>query len=72
MMYTFDNCFQLSFLFRDGHIAFLKGDDGYPAIIPLDETNKPPKPSENKTFVPRLDMQIINVSDFKFKLFELN
>lgn len=62
MMYSFDNSFQLSFLFRDSHIAFVNGEDGLPAIIPLDPKNLPKKPAENKSFVSRLDMPIINVS----------
>lgn len=61
-MHTFDNSFQISFLFRDGLISFEKGDDDLPAIRPISENNRPPKPSENTSFVSRLDMGIINVS----------
>lgn len=66
MMYTFDNAFQVSFLFRDGCIAFVKDDEGMPAIKPLNQNNKPPKPAENASFTSTLNMGIINVSiDFQ-------
>lgn len=64
MMYTFDNTFQVSFLFRDGLIAFVKDDEGLPAIKPIDETKKPPKPSEMTSFTSNLDHNLIQVKRF--------
>lgn len=64
MMHTFDNSFQISFLFRDGLIAFEKDEEEMPCIRPLLGPNKPPKPAENTSFVSRLDMTIINVCLF--------
>lgn len=61
MMYTFDNTFQVSFLFRDGMIAFVKGDEGLPAIKPMSENAKLKKPSENTSFVSTLDHKLIQV-----------
>ncbi|XP_031625766.1 EP300-interacting inhibitor of differentiation 3 [Contarinia nasturtii] len=59
MMYTFDNTFQLSFLFRDGMISFVKDREGLPAIVPLDEATKPPKPSEMTSFTSSLGHDLI-------------
>lgn len=61
MMYTFDNTFQVSFLFRDGCIAFVKDKEGLPAIKPLDVESKPPKPSEMTSFTSNLSQQLIQV-----------
>lgn len=33
-MLTFNNSFQLSFLFRDGFVDFETGANGYPAVRP--------------------------------------
>lgn len=61
MMYTFDNTFQISFLFRDGLIAFVKDDEGLPAIKPIDKNAKPPKPSEMTSFTSSLSHDMIKV-----------
>lgn len=61
MMYTFDNSFQISFLFRDGMIGFLKDDEGLPAIKPIGDP-KPPKPSETTSFTSTLNHRIIQVA----------
>lgn len=68
MMYTFDNTFQVSFLFRDGCIEFVKDKDGLPAIRPLEDDTKPPKPSEMTSFTSILSMDLIQVC----KTFETN
>lgn len=60
MMYTFDNTFQVSFLFRDGCIAFVKDDEGLPAIKPI-VGPKPPKPSEMTSFTSSLNHNLIQV-----------
>lgn len=62
MMYTFDNTFQVSFLFRDGCIAFVKNDEGLPAIKPVDATKKPPKPTEMTSFTSSLSHDLIQVN----------
>lgn len=69
MMHTFDNSFQISFLFRDGLISFEKDDEDMPCIRPLFTQNKPPKPAENKSFVSRLDVDIIQVSHLFNQIF---
>lgn len=61
MMYTFDNTFQVSFLFRDGLIAFVKDDEGLPAIKPFDKGAKPPKPAEMTSFTSSLSHKLIQV-----------
>lgn len=62
MMYTFDNTFQISFLFRDGCIAFVKDDEGLPAIKPIDETTKLQKPTEMTSFTSSLSNDLIQVA----------
>lgn len=61
MMYTFDNTFQVSFLFRDGLIAFVKDDEGLPAIKPIDKNEKLPKPTEMTSFTSSLSHDVIQV-----------
>lgn len=61
MMNTFDNAFQLSFLFRDGKIGFLSGKDGLPAIYPVTAENMVPKTAENKQFIATLDSKLLMV-----------
>lgn len=39
-MNSVDNAFQLAFLFRDGHIFFDTGSDGYPLIRPVTKVDK--------------------------------
>lgn len=68
MMYTFDNTFQISFLFRDGCIAFVKDKEGLPAIKPLEDASKPPKPSEMTSFTSTLSQDLIQVAIFKIYL----
>lgn len=40
MMHTFNNSFQLSFLFRDGFVDFEIGADGQPAVRPAVPTQR--------------------------------
>lgn len=61
MMYTFDNTFQISFLFRDGLIAFVKDDEGLAAIKPIDANAKLPKPAEMTSFTSSLSHDVIQV-----------
>lgn len=67
MMYTFDNTFQVSFLFRDGLIAFVKDDEGLPAIKPIDKNAKPAKPAEMTSFTSSLSHDMIQVCNLHFK-----
>lgn len=62
MMNTFDNAFQISFLFRDGSLSFEDDDKGLPAIRPILPNNRPPKPDETTQFLATLNHQIIHVS----------
>lgn len=75
MMYTFDNTFQVSFLFRDGMIAFVKDDDGLPAIKPISDNAKLKKPNEMTSFTSSLDNALIQVWNIykclRFHLFKL-
>lgn len=63
MMYTFDNSFQVSFLFRDGFVSFEKGDDGYPAIRPVARINREEVDPDKETvsFATTLNNEIIQV-----------
>lgn len=61
MMNTFDNAFQLSFLFRDANIGFIKGKDGLPAIYPMTAENKAPPSAESKQFIATLDFKLLEV-----------
>lgn len=61
MMYTFDNTFQVSFLFRDGLIAFDKDDEGLPVIFPIDPNEKRAKPAEMTSFTSSLSHDLIQV-----------
>lgn len=61
MMNTFDNAFQLSFLFRDANIGFIKGSDGLPAIYPVFAENKAPPSAESKQFIATLDFELLEV-----------
>ncbi|XP_055307744.1 EP300-interacting inhibitor of differentiation 3-like isoform X2 [Sitodiplosis mosellana] len=70
MMYTFDNTFQVSFLFRDGCIAFVKDHEGGPAIKPLEDTLKPPKPSEMTSFTSTLSLGLIQKYIKKYNIRE--
>ncbi|XP_055317108.1 EP300-interacting inhibitor of differentiation 3-like [Sitodiplosis mosellana] len=70
MMYTFDNTFQVSFLFRDGCIAFVKDHEGGPAIKPLEDTSKPPKPSEMTSFTSTLSLGLIQKYIKKYNIRE--
>lgn len=69
MMFTFDNSFQISFLFRDGMIGFLKDDEGLPAIKPIGDP-KPPKPSETTSFTSTLNHRIIQKYIKKYNIRE--
>ena len=90
MMYTFDNTFQVSFLFRDGIslkiqtqkkqfqklnfslgcIAFVKDEEGMPAVKPLEDALKPPKPTEMVSFTSTLSIQSIQKFIKKYKIRE--
>lgn len=63
MMYTFDNSFQLSFLFRDGFISFEKDSEGLPAIRPTNRNRNTQSemPQEMTSFVSSLNNRIIKV-----------
>lgn len=39
-MNSVDNCFQMAFLFRDGHIFLDVDDDGLPLILPVAKSTK--------------------------------
>lgn len=62
MMYTFDNSFQMSFLFRDGFITIENGDDGLPAIRPLEKRKDVDPPGEIISDTATLNQKVINVS----------
>lgn len=61
MMYTFDNTFQVSFLFRDGLIAFVKDEEGLPAIKPMDKNAQVAKPAEMTSFTSSMSHDLIQV-----------
>lgn len=61
MMRTFDNSFQLSFMYRDGWIQMSQDAGGMPTVKPLVESARPPKPAENVSFTSKLDHRIIQV-----------
>lgn len=62
MMYTFDNSFQLSFLFRDGFISFEKDAEGLPAIRPTNRNKESEMSMEMVSFVSSLNNRIIQVT----------
>lgn len=62
MMNTFDNAFQLSFLFRDGYIGFEYDEHKMPAIRSIDDDKQKKQSGENKQFIAKLDAKIISVS----------
>lgn len=62
MMYTFDNTFQVSFLFRDGCIAFVNDDEGMISIKPIEENEKPEKPAEMTSLTSSLNHTLIQVN----------
>lgn len=65
MMNTFDNAFQLSFLFRDSMIGFEYDNENMPAIRPIDKDKSAiPKNVINKQFVGLLDADLIKVCEF--------
>lgn len=68
MMYTFDNTFQVSFLFRDGLIAFVKDDEGLPAIKPMDESAMPAKPAEMTSFTSSMSHDLIQKYTKKYNI----
>lgn len=64
MMNTFDNGFQMSFLFRDGIIGFEYDKHHMPAIRWISEGKQKKQTVENKQFIVKLDSKIIGVSKF--------
>lgn len=69
MMNTFDNGFQLSFLFRDGMIGFLYDEEQMPAIRYIGDYKTQKQTGENKQFIAKLNSKIIAVSIFCFVCF---
>lgn len=61
-MNTFDNGFQLAFLFRDGSIGFEYDKHQMPAIRSISVGKQKKQTSENKQFIAKLDTKIIRVS----------
>lgn len=59
-MYTFDNAFSISFMFRDSKVGFTTGEDGLAAIYPVTPANKPAN-TENKQFLATLDYDLLEV-----------
>lgn len=62
MMNTFDNAFQLSFLFRDGSIGFEYDKHQMPAIRTVSDDRQKKQSNENKQFLAKLNSKIISVS----------
>lgn len=61
-MYTFDNSFQLSFLFRDGLITIETGEDGLPSVYPIERRKDATQEKEDTvSFCITLDQKIIMV-----------
>lgn len=68
VMNTFDNGFQLSFLFRDGIIGFEYDKHQMPAIRWISDNKQKKQTAENKQFIVKLNSKIINVSIYLFVL----
>lgn len=69
MMYTFDNSFQLSFLFRDGLITLETGEDGLPSVYPIERHRDASEPKEETaSFCASLNHEIIMVKILPKKL----
>lgn len=56
--------------FFPGCIAFVKDEEGMPAIKPLEDSSKPPKPNEMVSFTSTLSLQSINDYIKKYKIRE--
>lgn len=70
-MYTFDNAFQLSFLFRDGRLAIESGDDGMPYVRPVLSKGRDVQNKENVQFAVTLDYDKLQVK-LKINILHLN
>lgn len=68
MLNTFDNGFQLSFLFRDGIIGFEYDQHQMPAIRWISEVEQKKSSGENKQFIAKLNSKIIAVSISSFEI----
>lgn len=64
MMHTFDNAFQMSFLFRDGRLSFEQDADRMPHVRPVMKSNRPIQNSENAQFAITLDYGKLQVKNF--------
>lgn len=62
MIYTFDNSFQISFLFRDGFLSFEKGSDGNPAVRPVKRRKDVEPSGDMASAAVALNQTIIDVS----------
>lgn len=69
-MRTIQNAFQISFLFRDGLVAIEVGQDGYPTVRPVNESEKQAdSEGQNYQMVSNLSTTLCDVINMVFVVF---
>lgn len=76
-MNTVDNCFQIAFLFRDGHLFLDMDDEGLPLVLPVTKKDKDSNQYQQTqqlicTVNPRLCSEMIKKYGITEPLLEIN